>query len=636
MINHTHFTPIYDLFNDNSLLIVPTFQRPYRWETTQIETLIHDIEIANSHCHDHYLSPVHLIKINTRLANDVTLLEKYADRELIPSFIAPIGLTSDTGIPVSIYLVIDGQQRLITTLAAMKAYQVPFTSSLVIGGKPYPKIIAGSPPEDTAIRAGLGMQATLLSSRPAVVRINEAFSLTAALSVKVPIPVSFFQMDVKVLAVCLEPVFALGSFLTLNDRGMPLTTLEKLKAHCMYVDSTASVHNPSQVHKAFGDLYRSIETSDSLIDDDQAVQIATLLFIQGVYKSADVVWWSAKRCFDEVLSAILTPLNLSMLLDVIQNITNANSDLMSGINSTILGSVYILALKQRPLSHRALAIAVGFHAYHKLTTQTLSAPLASVALKSNIHVADFLDTKLRAIKPSTALSSYLSKISSNIFSLKSQTARMLSVLDLVVMVDACGVKTASFMSTWRMAFAATPTPQTAQSTFEAWAGYLDSWWSRHNYIVDLWSTGDVSQSSLRYKVALLQDAAAGKAWMAGTHNVEHIFAQALATSMTGGYGFIHQTDYDNFCNRLGNIVPLNESLNQSLNSNNPATKMPYYISQTTISGVSCTSVGMTPTMYSPTAVQIGADLSALVTPSDQREYIDLRNIDMVCFAASVI
>lgn len=639
MINHTHFNAIYSLFSGNNLLVIPTFQRPYRWEKPQIDTLISDIKIASSGSREHYLSPIHLIEIDTRSITDVALLQMYVDTSLIPFFnSAATGLISDSGIPISIYLVIDGQQRLITILAALMAFHVPFTSSLVIGGNTYPKIISGSLAEDAAVRNGLGLSGLSTSASsappsPAAIRISDAFSLTAALSATVQIPVPFFQRDVKVLAVCLNPDFALGSFLTLNDRGMPLTTLEKLKAHCMFVDSIAYSPQPSSVHQAFGDLYRSIESSDSLIDDEQAVQIATLLFVQGVYKSADVVTWGAKRCFDEVFSVALTPTNLSKFLDVIKNITNANSDMVSGVNSPISGSVYLLALKQRSLSPRALAICVAFHAHHKLTTQTLAAPLANVVLKGNSLVANFLNTKLRAISPSVALAGYFSRIGSDISSLGVQTSRMLSVLDLGVMVDACGVKTATFMSTWKVAFSATSTPQ---SSFDAWSGYLDSWSSRYNYLVDLLNTGDVSPSSLRYKVALSQDAAAGKAWMAGTHTVEHIFPQALATYITGGYGFNHEIDYYEFCNRLGNIVPLDEILNKSLNANSPETKAPYYINQTTTSGASCTPVGITPTMYSPTAVKIGIEISALGVSGDQRGYIDLRNIDMVCFAASVI
>lgn len=636
MINNTDFTPIYDLFLYGNLLVVPTFQRPYRWEEKQIITLMEDIEIGNAGGREHYLSPVHLIQIDTTSEIDIERLNEYTDPLLLPTLSATSGLVSDSGLPVFVYLVIDGQQRLTTTLAVLKAYKVPFDASLTIGGHTYPKLIAGSQAEDSAIRQGIGLaSAHQLLSSPAATRINDAFLLTADRAKGQHIPIPFFQRQLKTLAVCLDPVFALGSFLTLNDRGKPLTTLEKLKAHCMYIDSQAAAPSPSRVHKTFGTLYRSIEANDSLVNDDSAVQLTTLLHIQGISLNVQVVWWGAERCFEEVLSnsAVLNAANLNKLLDVIDNIADANNDLIKGIQSSTIEFTYRLALTQRPLSHRGLAIVVQFHASHKLDTETLATPLANLEIKSNAAIADYLAQKLSAREPSPALQSFSAQISTSILGLRSPSARMTSVLDLAVMVDSCGVKTASFMSVWKQAFAAT---STLQSSFDAWAGYLDSWGSRYSYLSALLSTGDISQSSLRYKIALLNDAAQGKDWTGGRDNVEHIFAMKLATSISGGYGFSHPSDYEEFCNRIGNIVPLDDSLNKSIGANDPATKAPRYVNQTAFNGTPCNPAGLTPMMYSPTAVQIGNDLITLPMPIDQREFIELRNIEMVCFAASVI
>lgn len=636
MITNTAFTPIYDLFRHENLMIVPTFQRPYRWEDKQINTLIEDIEIGNKRGIEHYLSPVHLIEIVTTSAYDIQLLNKYTDSSLLPKVIAPGGLVDDSGFPVSVYLVIDGQQRLTTTLAILKAYGVPFVESLKFGGQTYPKLIAGSQAEDLAIRQGIGLTtAQQLPSSPAATRIKNAFLATANKAKDKKIPIQFFQRQLKTLAVCLDPDFALGAFLTLNDRGRPLTTLEKLKAHCMYVDAQTSAPNPSKVHATFGGLFRSIEAKDSLVNDDRAVQLATLIHIQGVFPNAQVAEWGAEQCFAEALSKseVLNATKLSKLLDVIDGIAKANNDLIQGIQSTTMEFTYRLALTQRPLSAKALAIVMQFHARYKLDTETLAAPLANLKVDSNAAIADYLAQKLSAREPSPALQSFSAQIKTSILGLRSPSARMTSVLDLAVMVDSCGVKTASFMGAWRQAFSASPTPE---ASFAAWGGYLQSWNSRYNYISNLLSTGDVSSSSLRYKIALLEDAAQGKEWIRVADDVEHIFATKLSTSISGGYGFNHPTDYEEFCNRIGNIVPLDSRLNRSLNANNPAIKAPRYVNQTTVLGIACNPEGIAPIEYSPTAVQIGHDLSMLDLPADQREFIELRSIRMVCFAASVI
>lgn len=287
MINQSAFEPIYLYFQSHALFIVPTFQRPFRWGQTQIDTLIDDFAQASAGAGDHYLSPVHLIEVDTCAPWGLKLLNLYTDPAICPplpvSASGGTGLVDVNGIPVKVFLVIDGQQRLMALLALLTACAVPLGStSIAIGGTIYPKLIAASPAEDAAIRSELGLPAlpSGVASTPAAVRIRKAFShAKGRVAAGVTLPSHFLQRQAKVLGVCLDPPFGLGAFLTLNDRGLPLTTLEKLKAHCMYLDGQSPVPNPAAVHTVFGELYHSIEGTNSLIDDDQAVQIATLFHI---------------------------------------------------------------------------------------------------------------------------------------------------------------------------------------------------------------------------------------------------------------------------------------------------------------------------------------------------------------------
>jgi len=74
MIIHTAFDSVYGYFqNRNALFIIPSFQRPFRWGQTQVDTLIDDL-IRASATNYYYLSPLHLIQINTKSGQDIALL----------------------------------------------------------------------------------------------------------------------------------------------------------------------------------------------------------------------------------------------------------------------------------------------------------------------------------------------------------------------------------------------------------------------------------------------------------------------------------------------------------------------------------------------------------------------------------
>jgi len=61
--SHNDFDVARKLFQ-NSVFVIPTFQRPYAWEKNQMDDLIHDIHYASTLKKPvHYLSPIHAIKI---------------------------------------------------------------------------------------------------------------------------------------------------------------------------------------------------------------------------------------------------------------------------------------------------------------------------------------------------------------------------------------------------------------------------------------------------------------------------------------------------------------------------------------------------------------------------------------------
>lgn len=644
MIYQNAFSSVFSLLNSNSLFIVPTFQRPFRWKERHIETLVTDINEARNAQRDHYLSPIHLIEINTTNQDDVNLLNNYTNQYVRPNiYVANGGLLDDAGFPVSVYLVIDGQQRLAAVLAVLKAFNTPMAYSVMIGGQAYPKLIAGSVPEDAQIRNGLGLPVLGLAypNNAAAIRIQNAFVHAANLAAANPniqLFTPFLQQRLKTLPVCLDAPYALGSFLTLNDRGEKLTTLEKLKAHCIYLDSLTSAPNPLNVHGTFGLLYQSLENTSSLLSDETTVQVATLFFLQGNYNNTEVVYWGAETCFERILSIDLNTNNLGSFLANITQIAIANNLLVAGLRDPATKGDFYLALKQRQLTHRALAIVMQFATRHNLTAPDLARPAGNILLNSNVDIANYLHAELARLgnpPPVPVLLAFNQQITADLNNLRLANNRSISVLELAVMVDACGVKAASFLWAWNQAFAI---GVVFQYSCNSWAGYLEAWSSRFRYLRDLLLPGDVSPSSHRYKIALLKDVSNGRYWPAGRHSVEHIFpTQMFGINLPAGnpYGFGHIADYQSFCNRIGNILPLDLDLNRSIGANTPTIKRRHYVSQTTLNGTSVVPPGMTPATYSPTAVQLGGSLAGLCQV-DEKWLIELRNFEMVCFAATVI
>lgn len=277
-----------------------------------------------------------------------------------------------------------------------------------------------------------------------------------------------------------------------------------------------------------------------------------------------------------------------------------------------------------------------FHAQHPAIRANLGLSTTTIALPSNVDIADYL-TKQLAILSTTGcgLSVYQSQIQSAIHALSGVPNRPVSVLDLAVMVDICGTRPATFLDTWRMTFAP---GATLQNSFNPWADYLNWYNGRFRYLRDLLEVGDCSKDSLRYQIALRREASLGRYWTGAGDEVEHIFAVNLSNYKT--HGLTQDAEYQAFCQTLGNLAPLDENLNKSLGSNPPHIKAQHYQSQTMLTtGVSVVPPAFhSPSAYSPSAVQLGSELLKLSpsNPIDYRDFIKLRNIEMVYFAATVL
>jgi hypothetical protein len=86
-----------------------------------------------------------------------------------------------------------------------------------------------------------------------------------------------------------------------------------------------------------------------------------------------------------------------------------------------------------------------------------------------------------------------------------------------------------------------------------------------------------------------------------------------------------------FCDTVGNILPLDESLNSSLNHLEP--QAPHYVSQTCLNANACPPASISPCAYSPSAVAVGKDIQAIsAAPLAARYLVELRTLELTTYA----
>ncbi len=319
-----------------ALFIIPTFQRPYAWEKKQIKDLKEDFLRAFGHVpHIHYFAHIHVVPIDP--AGWLGPMERFLDREI------PDIRTAEANAPYipKIYAVVDGQQRLVTLylLSILQELLKPSPAYLLPTGFPTLFQVPLPPPANWLPRIILGTNADhnffggivkwLLAQVPGVItvagieayikglviaphcpsqqRMKDAilalldqFFLPAA----IPAIDLLVKLDIKMGLTELDAGYALTSFITLNDRGKSLTTLEKLKA--LWLQSavtTGQSHLVTGIHHVFGDLYRLADSCVS-VGLCKRLEEAEDLLVQLLYHWIDMsvpgheLWYGADTVYE--------------------------------------------------------------------------------------------------------------------------------------------------------------------------------------------------------------------------------------------------------------------------------------------------------------------------------------------------
>jgi hypothetical protein len=291
LIRPQQFTTVLGALTDPSTVyVVPSFQRPYAWVEKQTRDLLRDMEKATLVKGSHYLSALHLIGIDLR--EEATLTEFLDERgnddlENLKRLTNEDGLRTAADAPVHVYAVVDGQQRLTTLFLLAHIYyrsELKRNPHLQSGldlhlrdGTTIPRLIQNPAADHTFMRELIDWIRVPELSPPEAKRQSQRRMLANTKTMlewaTVHLdPLRFLRSEkFKTSVIELEAEYGLTSFLTLNDRGRPLTVLEKLKSLLLQFASDAPAPDlVHRLHATFGKLYRVLDDCQhvKMMDED--------------------------------------------------------------------------------------------------------------------------------------------------------------------------------------------------------------------------------------------------------------------------------------------------------------------------------------------------------------------------------
>jgi hypothetical protein len=366
------------LTEQTSLYFIPSFQRPYSWDEKQITDLRHDMKKAfdhdHRHHHDHYLAALHFLRYDP--ANEERSLAPFAihARAVLQHGIQNGQLVTAAG-PVTVYAVVDGQQRLTTLFLLAHIYyhhrhqqNAQYNRRLFevqpLVGDAIPRLIQGDPDDHQFI-----MQIVEHIWNPALPLPNHHNAAQDRMLRSFKIMqewvdepdsawVEFLILpNFKALRVLLEPAVGLTAFMTLNDRGKDLTILEKLKAlllQFVYDAFRAGVPYAAplidNLHAVFGHLYRIVDRGihtglfSKKNADDEVVKLISCYIRLDIDGAA--IWQGADQAYDvffrdglQDAAVANIPAIVAPWCEGIRELADQLAHLLDCIDGTVYGAV---------------------------------------------------------------------------------------------------------------------------------------------------------------------------------------------------------------------------------------------------------------------------------------------------------
>lgn len=671
-----------------TVFLIPTFQRPYAWKKKQFDDLKEDFDKAQLHSpFRHYFAQTHLSEITNADwigPNSGNLLVDWDSldiKEICNAFKAATG--SGHPPPMTTYLVIDGQQRLTTLylLLFLRAVMYPTptlrTGDFFVRSLPsIPRIILSSADDHDYFRDML-INLNALSPHgaplPAIDSAIAGLSITSSsqqrlcdmarlLADYAGAPHSSAQVvehpEIRIGLTELTLEYALTSFLTLNDRGKALTSLEKIKS--LWIEMAITVTSPGiipDIHALFGRLYRLADqcADVGLVGSGKGQEDAENLIVQLLYHWLDMTngshnieagpervyeWFGeqARRARPATIQTWLSAAN--ELHGQLRHL--CDTYLLAPIKNTVATGCpdwdYHAVLVGLVLPRHLLALFLKFRAlyareWHDPFTITLTCdPALSQAIRDVLD--QVRNTVLALNHPGGGVVERIATISEQISRCHPDgqpcpaPTTMLKVIERTAMLGwyAGANPRVGFVNNCALTFGPNYTNR-PDAFLQQWYGFCDWNGPRGRYYIQGLSVGRATHQE-RYLLSEWERALGGNIhWHQFTGKpepleLEHIMAAAWDPSHCGnwvGWGFANDTDFrDADLQSIGNKMLLWKSCNAAVGNDDPNVKAPRYNS--------CVpNINM--------VVTVGTDLPALGLPSPLfREYFRLRCAELAEFA----
>ncbi|MEI7996625.1 MAG: DUF262 domain-containing protein [Methylococcaceae bacterium] len=592
------------LFND-AVFVIPTFQRPYSWVyDEQLQDLLQDIRhAATNPSKEHYLSPIHVIKICSPLQNEWLAYTDQDNADL--KELAFSAFQAEGGAIQNVYLVVDGQQRLITLFMLFFA-KFGCGTFKVSSGTIVPRVILNPTNDHTHFRNLLGLPSSSSIISRSQGRISDVFNAcqvsVAAMS---PNEIVVLQNGLKTLLIELDAQYGLRGFLTLNDRGKTLTDFEKLKSLIMEYDLLFVNGNPHLIHTVFGRGYAALdavytplrlsikqsERSKSLFTDEQLLAFLSI----DVWMRAEILNESSKGHFARYRNTTPSPAIVEDWLDKLNKLAKQIVDLTTNLNGkfdsklaiydqTLNRTVhdhYRVICDSLELSNRSLAFALKFRSTYlcDLHDKKYDVTVDNTSVLNLIRreVSDLVgaisDEQDLSPEEKKTLIDNIDKFRDFINAEEQMSVRKMSVLDLAEWIELFVVQMGSrrdYVGTWRAVFCSQKTEQIA---FNEWAWFVTKFDSRFIFFSRLLSP-DIGSSKKVIKHLLAEYESTLRASRANTGlahsdylDIEHFLPLGSTAAIPIAFpwcGIKSTAEYYSICNSLGNLLLLDAPLNRAL------------------------------------------------------------------------
>lgn len=551
------------------------------------------------------------------------------------------------------YLVIDGQQRLLTSyIALLMAGRLPNLHCIVNGSTSIPVVVPGSPQELLELRSQIAGNASSGVTSRAASKIAALFQMLRT----VPLPIAvanYFSNRVKLLLVSLHRGSALGSFLTLNDRGKPLTTLEKFKAHALYLLDTMpaqpALANPVMVHSAFSAVYRSLDHVGSILNDESVVQMFGCNHIQG--QPAAAAEWGASVWYDRYVATQSGvpgswPQALTSIAEFNEYVTGLSASpaaltLLTPSRRTASQEIDVSFARFVPNVRVLTILQLLWQKFCSKTGTMLwdSCGCIDIDNTSLIVEYDARLTRLKGLASNLAQASqahfagWLAQAASDLGAIQKLEIRPVSLLQLARMLNLINVKPSQYQT----CIAGILGCHTLTEALKSVSHYLQVN-SGRNYLLGFLWWGATDRNSAAYMLALDFETSLGRHWDSTEGDqVEHIFAKEGFQSLhsSAAYGFT-ENEYDNLVGSVGNIIPMHARLNGSIGKLPLLDKADHYVTQQLIGGDFAYPVGANAQTFNPSAVAVGERLKKLGSDFQaHRLLIEMRSLELGIHALKV-